>query len=80
MTRELYLKSSSRDLSAAGKQGCRHKDDFILPAELLHWDCSPPSPSLRPELGPRSGKTTHLQQPKAGRRSRAFLGIREVPY
>lgn len=31
--------------SATGKQGCRHKDDFILPVELLHGDCPPPPPS-----------------------------------
>lgn len=46
VTRELYLKSLSHDPSAAGKQGCQHNDDFILPAELLHWDYPPSSVPL----------------------------------
>lgn len=41
VTRELYLKSLSHDPSGAGKQGCQHNDDFILPAELLHRDYPP---------------------------------------
>lgn len=36
---------SSLNPSAAGKQGCQHKDDLILPAVLLHLDCRGRAPS-----------------------------------
>lgn len=74
VTRELYLKSPSHDPSAAGKQSCRHKDDFILPAELLHRDC-PSSPVPLAGAGSSLRQNNKFsQEPKAGRRSCAFLG------
>lgn len=78
VTQELYLKSPSHDPSAAGNQGCRHKDDFILPAELLHWEC-PPAPVPPAGAGSLLQQNNKLlEQPKAGRRSSAFLGIHKV--
>lgn len=65
--------------SATGKQGCRHKDDFILPVELLHGDCHPPRPVPLARAGSLLWQNNKFSQPpKAGRRSSAFLRIHKV--
>lgn len=78
VTRELYLKSLSHDPSAAGKQGCQHNDDFILPAELLHRDYPPSSVPLAGAGSPIRQNNKLSRQPKPGRRSCACLSIHEV--